>query len=259
MVIRTLREWGRSRPALLALLLQVLAAVAALALHAGLRKAGWLLPLPGLLLLQALLALAASVLLQQPRWWWLIHLSFAPGLWLASRGEWASGWLLAGFALLALLNWNSLGERVPLYLTGRATEHELQRLLDELPAGFRFVDLGCGLAGTLVRLAQRYPQSSFTGVETAPLVFALAWLRSRGQVNCQVRYRSLWDEPLQDYEVVYCFLSPAPMPRLWAKVRAEMPPGGLLISNSFAIPGVPPQGEIALQDWRDSRLLLWRL
>ena len=31
------------------------------------------------------------------------------------------------------------------------------------------------------------------------------------------------------------------MPRLWQKVQAEMRPGSRLISNTFAIPGVPAQ------------------
>lgn len=258
-MIDRLREWGTRRPALLALLIQLLAAALALGLHALLRAMGWLLPVPALASLQALLALGASVWLGQPRWWWALQLLFVPGLLLCSRLDLSPGWLLGGFAVLALLNWNSFGERVPLYLTGRGTERQLHRLLDELPAGFALVDLGCGLAGTLRRLARAYPRARFVGVETAPLVFAIAWLRCLGLRNCRVHYRSLWQEPLGDYDAVYCFLSPAPMPRLWRKARAEMRPGSLLISNSFAIPGVPPQGEIALNDWRDSRLLLWRL
>jgi len=86
----------------------------------------------------------------------------------------------------------------------------------------------------------------------------LAWLRCLGRANCRVYYRSLWDEPLGDYDVAYCFLSPAPMPRLWQKVQAEMRPGSRLISNTFAIPGVPAQRVIELHDWRRSCLLLWQ-
>ncbi|HSX69654.1 MAG TPA: class I SAM-dependent methyltransferase, partial [Pseudomonas sp.] len=61
------------------------------------------------------------------------------------------------------------------------------------------------------------------------------------------------------YDVVYCFLSPAPMAELWTKARSEMRPGSLLISNSFEIPGVAPGEVIELNDWRASRLLLWHL
>jgi len=168
------------------------------------------------------------------------------------------GWLpLGAFVLLLLLNWNAFAERVPLYLSGAEAERQLQARLAALPADFRFIDLGCGLAGTLLRLARAHPAARFVGVETAPLPFALSWLRCLRQPNCRIRLCSLWRVDLGDYQVVYCFLSPAPMPALWKKARMEMRPGALLISNSFAVPGVEPAQVLPLEDWRHSRLLVW--
>jgi hypothetical protein len=43
--------------------------------------------------------------------------------------------------------------------------------------------------------------------------------------------------PLAGQDVVYAFLSPAPMKQLWAKAQAEMTPGSLFVSNSFPVPG----------------------
>jgi hypothetical protein len=50
----------------------------------------------------------------------------------------------------------------------------------------------------------------------------------------------LWQTPLADHDLVYAFLSPAPMSELWAKAQAEMRPGSLFVSNSFPVPGVTP-------------------
>jgi hypothetical protein len=163
------------------------------------------------------------------------------------------------FALLLLLNWNSARARVPLYLTGRQSLRHLQDLLGERVGAFRLVDLGCGLGSALCPLARAFPQAQFLGVETAPLSFLIAWLRSLPLRNCKVRYRSLWQQPLDEFEVVYCFLSPEPMPALWSKARDEMRGGSWLISNSFAIPGVPPSRTLQLDDWRSSCLLLWEI
>lgn len=245
------------RPALLALGVQLLAAALALALHRALLAAGVGLGLPSWALAQGLLAAGLSWRFRQSRWWWLMHALFVPCLLAASALRVAPGWWLLGLLLIALLSWNSFGERVPLYLTGRRTERALFEVLDALPKTLRLVDLGCGLAGTLRRLARRYPEGHFVGVETAPLTFALAWLRCLGAKNCVVRYRSLWDEPLAEYDAVYCFLSPAPMPRLWEKVQRELQPGALLISNTFEVPGEPARELIELDDWRKSRLLVW--
>lgn len=126
-----------------------------------------------------------------------------------------------------------------------------------LPTDFRLIDLGSGLAGTLVRLARAYPAARFVGVETAPLTFALSWLRCLPRRNCQVHPLILWRVDLGEYDVVYCFLSPAPMAALWEKARAEMRPGAMLISNSFAVPGVEPAEVLSIDDWRGSRLLIW--
>jgi hypothetical protein len=59
--------------------------------------------------------------------------------------------------------------------------------------------------------------------------------------------------------VVYAFLSPAPMPRLWTKALAEMAPGTLLVSNTFTIPGVAPEQTIVLPGRSDARLYVYRL
>jgi hypothetical protein len=210
-------------------------------------------------LLQALLATLLGKRLGLPAWWLPINLLFVPALLLLNGQQLPPSALFGAFMLLLLLNWNSFRERVPLYLSGAKTIAALDQLLRPLPADFRYIDLGSGLAGSLYQLSRRYPQAQFVGVETAPLVFALAWLRCLARPNCSIRYRNLWQEPLNDYDLVYCFLSPAPMPQLWVKARTEMRAGSLLISNTFTIPGVAATQTIQLHDWRDSSLLLWRL
>ncbi len=251
----------RSRhPVLLALCAQLASLTFLVALVWLLAQIGsWRLPLWLAALLQGSLAAAMGQWLGLRRWWLLLNLAFVPALLAVQQREWPGGWFLAAFLLLVLLNWNSLGERVPLYLSGSRVRQRLAACLAGQPADFSFIDLGCGLGSALVELARRYPQARLVGVETAPLVFLLAWLRCLPRRNCRVRYRSLWKEDLGAYDVVYCFLSPAPMAELWAKARREMRPGSLLISNSFAVPGVAPAEELAVEDWRGSRLLLWHL
>ncbi len=61
-----------------------------------------------------------------------------------------------------------------------------------------------------------------------------------------------------DYDVVYAFLSPAPMPRLWEKAGIEMAPGAMLISNSFVVPDVAPVAVITVDDRRATRLYVYR-
>lgn len=247
-------------PLLAAGLAQVLAIMLmAVVLVATVHMTGWRPSVWLVGLLQGLLAASLGRYLGLALWWWWLNLLFVPALLLASDAALPAWVFLGGFVLLLLLNWNSLSERVPLYLTGPATRRQLLQWLAERPAGFRFVDLGCGPAGTLLALARRFPQAQFVGVETAPLSFAIAWLRALPQANCQIRYQSLWRVELADFDVAYCFLSPAPMAALWRKASAEMAAGSWLVSNTFAVPDVAPQQLIEMQDWRQSRLLLWQM
>lgn len=247
-------------PAVLALLAQLLAVLlVALLLSISFRLGAWRPTLWQAAWVQAGVAAVLGHWLGLRRWWWPLNLAFVPGLLALQYREWPSWWFLIAFLLLLLSNWNSFRERVPLYLSGARTRQALSTRLAQLPLDFRFADLGCGFGGALRQLARDYPQAHLSGVETAPLVFIVAWLCCLPYRNCRVRYRNLWCEPLGDCDVVYCFLSPAPMADLWAKAQREMRPGSLLISNSFEIPGMPPEEVIELGDWRDSRLLIWRL
>jgi hypothetical protein len=69
----------------------------------------------------------------------------------------------------------------------------------------------------------------------------------------------LWNANLAAYDIVYAYLSPAPMPALWDKARAEMKPGSLLISNTFAVPEQVADETLELGDLSHARLLIWRM
>jgi hypothetical protein len=49
------------------------------------------------------------------------------------------------------------------------------------------------------------------------------------------------------------------MALLWRKVRKEMHPGSILISNSFVVPGIEPEITLKLGDFGGSTLYLWRI
>lgn len=221
---------------------------------------GWDAP-PSIVPLAAHGAMAALIGhgLGLQRWWAPLQF-FLPFALAGARDLDLPSWLyLLAFLALALVYWNAAGERVPLYLSNKQTWRALESLLPKGP--IRFMDLGAGLGGTGLFLAAHRPESHFTGIESAPLPFALAWLRHRcfGPANAQVHFGNLWQQDLSDSDVVYCFLSPAPMERLFAKARKEMRPGSLFISNSFTVPDQNPDRLQELTDRRGTKLLIWQM
>lgn len=228
---------------------------AALGLGFLVRLGGWQPELPALLALHGGLAVLASAWLKLPRWWWPLQALFLPGALALLQLDLPPWIFLLVFLLLLLIYWNAGGDRVPLYLSSQASWAAVESLL---PAGpVSFVDLGCGLGGLLGFLAARRPESRFCGIESAPLPLLASWLRLRRRPNCQVQRGDLWQVELGQFSVVYCFLSPEPMAELWRKARAELRPGSLFISNSFAVPGVSP--DLTVEVGGGQRLLVWRL
>jgi hypothetical protein len=205
---------------------------------------------------QGLCAALISHLLRGPIWWLPIHLGFMPLAVLALALGLPSWIWLAGFTILLLIFWRTDRSRVPLYLTNALACEALAKLISTDPIAV--IDLGCGDGGLLYRLAQARPDCRFVGFEHAPLTWAWARLRCRSLPNVQIRFGDFWSHPLDGYTLVYAFLSPAPMQRLWSKAVAELKAEALLVSNSFAVPDIQPESTVEVADRRRTRFYCYR-
>ncbi|MCL2523535.1 MAG: class I SAM-dependent methyltransferase [Betaproteobacteria bacterium] len=192
-------------------------------------------------------ALAFATLMRQPWWWRLIHAAFMPLAWATAQLAIDPGWFLLAFILLLLVYRGALSGQIPLYLSNRQTLAALDQLIAREDAG-RILDLGAGLGSVLIPLADAWPERQFTGAENAPASWLLSRLLGIGRPNLDLRWGDLWQTPLAGQDLVYAFLSPAPMEQLWQKARAEMRPGSLFVSNDFPVPGVAPSERIEVPD-----------
>lgn len=194
-------------------------------------------------------------------WGWVIGQFLAPPLVILALGLGLPVWIYPVILiLLVLIFWNVATNRVPLYLTNTETSAALSMLILNKKK-VKFVDLGSGLGGTLRYLASQSPAARFYGVESAPLPFALSWCLGKlsGKSNLEFRFRDIWKQDLSEFDVVYCFLSPVPMARLFAKAQEELKPGSLFISNSFAVPDHTPDKVVTVKDGRKTELLVWKI
>lgn len=206
--------------------------------------------------IQGLFAAFSAYKLDAPFWWLPIHVGFMPLMVLASGLDLNSGWYLAAFLFLLLVFWRTDRSRVPLYLSNKQTAAAVAALLPPRPC--QVIDLGCGDGALLNGLARLRPDCQFLGIEHAPLPWLWARLATLGRANCQIQYGDFWRQRLGEFDLVYAFLSPVPMPRLWSKAKAEMTHGALLVSNSFAIPEIAPDRVVAVPDGRATRLFCYR-
>lgn len=238
-----------------AILAQLLGSLVAAALIYLVWPQLWQWPLAAAFV-QGACAVMAAYKLEAPPWWMAIHFFFVPLVVAAGTLAVAPGWWLAGFVVLLLVFWRTDKSRVPLYLTNATTAAAVAQLLPAQPC--HVADLGCGNGSLLRELARTRPDCEFFGLEHAPLPWLWARLNTLGLGNVHVRYGDFWAQHLGLFEVVYAFLSPAPMPQLWQKAVAEMKPGALLVSNSFAVPEVEAESVRAVADRRGTRLYIYR-
>jgi hypothetical protein len=206
---------------------------------------------------QGLVAAGLGRVFRLPVWWMWIGLFFPTVLYLALTAGHLPAWPFGiAFVVLLLFFSNTAGERVPLYLTNGKTVEALRSLMKERGAR-HFIDLGSGLGGVVRALDGEGMRAR--GVETAPMVWFVSMVLSKLSGRGDILRQDLWSTDLSGEDVVYAFLSPEPMPRLWEKAQREMKHGSVLVSNSFAVPGVSPTEIWELSDRRKTRLLLYTM
>ncbi len=115
--------------------------------------------------------------------------------------------------------------------------------LAELSKGDTIIELGCGDGRLLIAAAKKGINS--VGYELNPLMFCLAWIRTR-RYSEQVTliYGDFWRKTWPPAEAIYVFLLPKLMPRLEEKIVKERVTGKI-ISFAFNFPGRQP---VAVRD-----------
>jgi energy-coupling factor transporter transmembrane protein EcfT len=227
-------------PAVQALLIQLAAAPLSLAAVYTLLHLNVPLSLAGAGLLQGVIAAALSAWRRLAPWWLAIQLLFPLAL-LAGVSLRLPPWLfLAGFLILLLVYWSTFRTQVPYYPSGKRAWDAVAGVLPQ-DRPLYVIDIGSGLGGLVLDLAQRRPESTFVGIELAPLPWLASALRARLAGSSARFVRGDYDGlDLGHYDAVFAYLSPAAMDGLWRKACAEMRPGALLLSYEFDIGAKAP-------------------
>ncbi|WP_229804581.1 class I SAM-dependent methyltransferase [Paludibacterium paludis] len=152
---------------------------------------------------------------------------------------------------------NAVFGQVPLY---RSSPRVAEVLAETLPAGARVLEAGSGDARLAMRLARLRPDVTVVASESAWGSFGVGWCRWRlagAPGNVALTAASFWSLDWSVFDAVYVFLSPAPMMRVWDKFSGEAQPDALLVSNTFIVPGVPPDRTLPLGGPLQKELLMW--
>jgi SAM-dependent methyltransferase len=199
------------------------------------------------LMLHCSIAGIAALILRFDWWWSLIQFSFPLVVCFAYQQNISPHIYLFGLFVLSVLYWSTYRTQVPYYPSKSIL---IEPILGLLPVDrdFSFVDLGSGMGGLLLKLSRRTKLGRYYGIEIAPLPWLISTLRAMtAKTRVEINFGSYTGFNLASFDVVFCYLSPAVMPSIWAKVRAEMTPGSIFLSYEFVVPGVEPDLRFELE------------
>lgn len=227
-------------PAVQALLLQVAAFVPTLLCTWLLARAGFH---PTYLIVALVQGLFAALL---TRWrnlagWWLPIQFLFPLALLGANTLAIPSWLfLAVFLVLLAVFWSTFRTQVPYWASGPRVWQAVAGLLPH-DRPVRVIDIGSGLGGFTLDLARRRPNAACTGIELAPLPWLVSLLRAKLTASRAHFIRGDYEHlDFAEFDVVFCYLSPAAMPALYGKCLAEMKTGSKLMSYEFIIAECQP-------------------
>jgi len=228
-----LRIW--QAPAVQALLLQAAAFAPTLATVWLLARAGLHPSYMTAAILQGIFAAALSGWRRLARWWLPMQLLFPLAIFGATTLAVPPWVFLVTFIVLLAVFWSTFRTQVPYWASGPRVWTVVAGLL---PPGqpVRVIDIGSGLGGFALDLARRRPDCRISGIELAPLPWLASWLRAKATASRAHFIRGDYEKcNFADFDVVFCYLSPAAMPALYAKCLAEMKTGTRLMSYEFII------------------------
>lgn len=104
----------------------------------------------------------------------------------------------------------------------------------------RIAELGSGWGGLAFALTRKFPSAEITGFELSPFPYWFSKIREVFHRRVSFERADFFERDLSAFNVVIFYLTPKLTERLSAKLRRDLKPGSLVISNAFSLPGWEP-------------------
>lgn len=101
------------------------------------------------------------------------------------------------------------------------------------------VDLGAGWGTLGYPVAKAFPEATVIGYELSPIPWAYSRIKQAiaRRPNLTFERKDIFEMDLSTADIALVYLQPRAMRRLSPKLRDELKPGALVLSNSFPLPG----------------------
>ncbi len=140
----------------------------------------------------------------------------------------------------------------------------LQEIENLFPRDAKIIitDPGCGSGGLALAIARHFPNAQVTGLELSPLPYWTGRVRLglSGLRNARLLSEDFFAYDLSTSDIVVTFLPTPVLARLEPKLKKEMKPGAILLSNAFRMPeGWTPYKTLPLEKILKRQLYCYRI
>ncbi len=141
------------------------------------------------------------------------------------------------FALLIPGFWGAFttGPYVP---TGRKRRESMLRLANLQPTDVVY-ELGCG-DGNMIFTAAKTVRKAVGYEISIPLVLFAKIRKCLTRNKAEVYLGSIWNQNYRDADVLFCYLMPNAMKRLYQKIWPTLKPGTRVVTHAFKIHALKP-------------------
>jgi hypothetical protein len=145
--------------------------------------------------------------------------------------------------------------------TSPKVKKEVLKIMQNLPKDGTIIELGFGWGNVVFSLAKNLPQHKIIGYENSFIPYLLAKILNifLGYKNLDLKLQNFYKINLKEVEIIYCYLFTGAMKKLKTKFEKELPPGTIIISNTFSIPEWKANKIFEVNDWYKTKIYLYQI
>jgi hypothetical protein len=123
----------------------------------------------------------------------------------------------------------------------------------------KIYELGSGWGTLAFALAKQYTHCQVVGYENSivPCLYSQIRQMFTGCENLELVCKDFYTAPLNDADLVVCYLYTGAMEKLRTKFDRELKKGTIVVSHTFAVPHWIPVDEIVVDDIYHTRIYLY--
>lgn len=140
-----------------------------------------------------------------------------------------------------------LGFGVPFVPT---PDYKIQKLIGSLKCKKWdvFLDIWCGDGKVIEAVKSKFPDIQCFGIENSLYPYLLSKKRKKiNKLDYEVVYWNFFKKDFSQFNIIYCYLLPLHMKKVWKKISNECKPGTILYSSAFQVPDTTPSKKILIE------------